>query len=379
MHKTIYMKNLLTAGSILLMSCLGFSQDQQNSLFPIKDNSVVSDFNFYLDTRYDSKTTFGNHIDNSTGFQVNRTRIYLNTKIKDKMQVFLRYSLNASKASNALEFAYLEYSINDRWAVSLGKLVTAWGSFEIDYNGADLYSYMDLYDNLEVYTPGVNIAYMIKNHRFNFQVTSIGDQFAAPEYINKAYSYMFLWQGSFFEDKLTTRYGYGLLQHNADKFYNWVTIGNQLNIDRWFAEIDWVYGFRNFTFDPNNIVTGPAYNSTLLKENSLAASVKYYFENWNPYLKAVYNKRDALDQDAAFDLITLQAAVEYNPFKKDELFKDLRLFASYQYSLTEYKKQVAHLSDVNQHQVLAGVRWLIPIAKSNKQDSNYQQEVAPYL
>lgn len=373
------MRKFLTASSIFLMACTGFAQEQQNAFLTIKDNPVVSDFNFYLDTRYDLNTKFGPHYDNTSGFQVNKTRIYLTTKIKDKFQVFLRYNLNAAADAKALEFAFLEYNINDNWAISAGQLITAWGTFEIDYNGADIYNNTTLLDNLEVYAPGVNLAYMFKNHRFNLQITSASSQYATPEYVNKAYAYMFLWQGSFFQDKLSTRYGYGLMQHDSSKYYNWITLGNQLRIDRWFAELDWIYGFRNINFDPTSTLTGPLYDPTYVKENAVALSVKYHFDNWNPYIKAIYNKRDALDQDAAFSLLSLQGAFEYYPFKKDPLFKDIRLFAAYTYNLTTYKKQVANLADINQHQVLAGVRWLIPIAKSAVQDSNYKTEIEPYL
>ncbi|MHC5201643.1 porin [Myroides sp. LJL119] len=360
------MKKFLTTGVLLAMFTMANAQEKQNAFIPIKETSTLNEFNFYLDTRYQYKSDFGPNLSTANGFQVDKTRIYLTSKVKDKLSFVLRYDLNASESSNALEAAFFEYRINPNWAIAAGKLFTAWGTYEIDYNGGDIYSNMTLLNNLPVYAPGVNIAYFTNNQRFNLQITSQDNQFASPSYQNKAYGYMFLWQGSLLQDKLRTRYGYGLLQHDSDKFYNWLTIGNQLRVKRWFAELDWVYGFRNINFDPNQELTTPGYMDTYVKENAVGLSLKYHFDTWNPAFKVIYNKRDALDQGAAFKLWTLEGTMEFYPFKYDALFKDIRLFASYSYNLTQYTKDVAYLNHNIVHKVQCGVRWLIPLVKTHK-------------
>lgn len=362
----ILMKKLLTTSALLFMFCTISAQDKQSSFIPIKQTPTLNEFELYLDTKYQYEADFGPGINTSNGFDVNKTRLYLTSKIKDKLSFVLRYNLDTNDSSKALEVAFLEYRFNPNWAITAGKLFTAWGTYEIDYNGAEIYSNMTLLDDLPIYAPGVNIAYFYKKQRFNIQITSQNNEFASPEYKNKAYGYMFLWQGSLFQDKLRTRYGYGLLQHDANKFYNWVTLGNQLRIKRWFAELDWVYGFRNINFDPNDLLTTPQYTDTYVKENALGLSLKYHFDSWNPALKAIYNKRDALDQDAGFNQWSFEGTLEFYPLKRDPLFKDIRLFTSYTYYLTQYTKEVDYLSDQIKHKVQVGVRWLIPIAKTHR-------------
>ncbi|MTG98505.1 MULTISPECIES: porin [Myroides] len=357
------MRNKLLLFSFLsLIGSKAIAQDfNQKSIFKLPESEVVNDFNLYLDTRYDYKNVFTPTQTELSQFQVNQTRIYLTTKLFNKVDFNFRYSFNAKESKDALEFAFLEYHINDNWAISAGKLFTNWGSFDIDYNGAELYMYTIVTNDIEVYSPGVNFMYYMNKHKFTFQISSPTEVFTTPEYKNKAYSYMLLWEGKLFNDKLRTRYGYSLMQHDSSKYYNWATIGNQLHLGKWIFESDWIYGTRNLNY--SDLVNIEDIGVSEVRDNSFALSAKYKINKFVPYIRGIYNKRKDLTNNYAYSQVNLQAALEYYPLQDQNLFKDLRLFTAYIYQNQSFERELSHLSDQHENQIVAGIRWLIPMVR----------------
>lgn len=334
---------------------------EQTSLFTIKgDKDVVNYFNLYLDSRYDFNTTFDGQNTQNSDFQVNQSRMYLTTKFLNKVEFSMRYSLKNNNDS-PLEFAVLEYFPNEKWSFAAGRLMTGWGTFEIDYNAGELYMYSIVYPDLEVYSNGASVSYYTPKSKFTLQVITPGEGFVAETYKNKAFGYMSTWHGDLFDGKLKTRYGYGLLQHNASKYYSWVTLGHRIEIDNLEIEADWMFGYRNLDYS-TILNLDNEFGNTYIKDNASVLSLKYKIDKVVPYVKGTYNKRNDLDNGNAYSVVGLQGAIEYFPFS-EPLFKDIRLFASYNYQNTSFDKNLSNLSDSHQHQVICGVRWLVPLVK----------------
>ncbi|MDR0227945.1 MAG: OprO/OprP family phosphate-selective porin [Flavobacteriaceae bacterium] len=349
-----------------------YAQDKPNtietkadiSLFKQIDTAKVK-FGLYYDQRYNFNSEFHNGTNIANEFAIVTNRIYFESKYDDKLSFRLRYNLNAS-TNPALEFAYLEYRFKPNWSIAMGKLITAWGTYEIDYNGANVYLYSTVGGNINVFDPGVNIAYHTNKQRFNLQFITAGNNFVDPNYKRKALGYLFLWEGHLFDGKMHTRYGYSLMQHNQDKYYNWITLGNRVNLKQWAFELDWMYGFRNINYTNttgfDNRIEGVSY----VKENATALSAKYLFKNWNPFFKAIYSSRNDLNTGGTYQVKSLQSAIEYYPFRSSIFMKDLRLFAVYNYQNYTYQKNYSNLPKANQHQILCGMRWLMPIVRKNQ-------------
>ncbi|MEK6450499.1 MULTISPECIES: porin [Myroides] len=352
---------LLAMSTSLYSQTDSIKKTEPTALFTINGNKdVVNYFNLYLDSRYDFNTTFNGQQTDNSNFQVNQTRMYLTTKFLDKVEFSMRYSL-LNNNDNPLEFAVLEYFANEKWSFAAGRLMTGWGSFEIDYNGGELYMYSNIYPDIEVYSNGASVSYHTPKSTYTLQFISPGDGFVAEKYKNKAFGYLGLWQGELFDGKLKTRYGYGLLQHDASRYYNWVTIGNRLDIDNLQIEADWMFGYRNLNYSSILDLENDLGN-TYIKDNATTLSLKYKIDKVVPYVKGMYSKRNDLDNGNAYSVVGVQGAVEYYPFS-EPLFKDIRLFASYNYQNTTFDKNLSNLSDSHQHQVICGVRWLVPLVK----------------
>lgn len=313
----------------------------------------------FLDSKFENYTKFTSQNTSDSKFRTVQSRVYVKGTYDDKLTYSLRYRLNESVASKALEFAFLEYNINDNWTVSAGKQFIAWGSTELSYNSAELYMFTNIIASSQLFSPGASVTYKRAGQSYKLQVVSQGEQFVAEEYKNKAYGGLFLWEGELFNKHLKTRYGYGLMQHDAKKYYSWITIGNRLTFDKLMVEMDWVYGSYNLNdvqLNSHNTDTGLAY----VRDNVTSATFKYKTKKLTPIVKAMYNYRSDLDNNVSYALSGVSAAVEYYPFEKAP-FQALRLYAAYNFYNYDYKKYDIKPADKNEHQIALGVRWMIPL------------------
>ncbi|MTG98640.1 MULTISPECIES: porin [Myroides] len=318
-----------------------------------------SSFNAFLDSRYENYTKVKGSETTDSRFRLQQSRVYVKANYQDKFSFSMRYRLNESVASNALEFAYLEYNPNEHWTLSIGKQFIAWGSMEFSYNGSDQYMYTNMLGSMDLFAPGASIAYKTSGQSFKLQGISAGTQYVDLKYKDKAYGGLFLWEGNLFNNHLQTRYGYGLMQHNSNRYYNWVTLGNRVSVDKWMMELDWMYGYRNVKDAQLDLIQHKE-NTTYVKDNTTTMTLRYKFNKVSPFVKAMYNYRDDLDANIAYAQKGIMGAIEYYPFE-EKLFKDLRLFAVYSYIDYDYKKVQQKPKDNDEHQLYIGVRWMIPL------------------
>ncbi|MDR2222855.1 MAG: OprO/OprP family phosphate-selective porin [Flavobacteriaceae bacterium] len=339
-----------------------------NSLNPITDSlSQYSHppkeinkikYNLYFDTRADYQKKITNDNTDINTFNLKTARFFLTSSFSDKVDLTMRYSVNDAP-SNGLEFAYLTVHLDKKWSLDIGKVITAWGTYEIDYNGADLYIQTMVTEDLELCAPGVGLEYKTDNQAFYLQTVKVYDQFAAKEQLNNALGHLLQWRGSFFDNKFETRYGYSLMQHDKNKYYNWVTLGNRFNAKNMFVELDWMYGERLVNYSSNIGIEDNGVN--LVRDNAISLSSKYHFNQWNPYVKLMYNNREDLNNQSTYHVFSAQAAVEYYPFDT-KILKDIRFFLAYDFRQTSFEKSLENLPTKNNHEIFCGVRWLIPLA-----------------
>lgn len=315
--------------------------------------------NIFLDSKYENLTRIKNIDPNESKFRLVQSRVYAKGVFNQKVTYQLRYRLNESVASNALEFAFLEYSPTENWTFGLGKQFTAWGSMELSYNSADLYMMTNIISSIELFSPGASVAYKVKKQSFKLQVISPTTQFASEEFKNKAYAGLFLWEGKLFSDALHVRYGYGLFQHDASKFYSWLTLGQRLTLKNWTAELDWMYGNRNIA-DVQYPVQLPPQPTHYVQDNVTTVSVKYKINQVTPYVKAMYNYRKDLNTDLSYTYTGISAAVEYNPFTS-KLMNQFRVFTAYNYLSYNYEDFPLSTPSKHEHQIALGLRWMIPL------------------
>ncbi|MDL2290079.1 OprO/OprP family phosphate-selective porin [Paludibacteraceae bacterium OttesenSCG-928-F17] len=342
-----------------------FSQnkDSQNILEKLLwDDNML---NIMIDTRVDFETDI---IDNKTeelSFRGQTLKIWIAGEIIPGIRYRVRHRLNRAQGSfpregysGATDHAWLAFDIRDKWTITAGKQSVQLGTYEYDYNPADVYLPTMIFNDFDGYKAGVNVAYKFLGQAINLQlVNSDSPQFAADNFARKALTINLLWEGSLFNEIVKTRWGYGAFQHNRDKFYNWLTLGTQLNIGSFTAELDYYLGERNI--DYNLSLNDEPLGSRFVQDQSASVNLKYNLGKWRPFIKGVWSKRHDKDfKDDVYNISGIQAVVEYYPFTHPRV-KDLRFHVMYGYNNTDYSSGMfSSLNNIDSHTLLIGTRWL---------------------
>lgn len=323
--------------------------------------------NIMVDTRVDFQTDFSGNNLNNAGFKGQTLRFLLVGEVVPGIRYRFRHRFNKPQAplirdnySSATDHAWIAFDAGKDWTFTIGKQTIQLGTFEYDYNGADLYLPTLITSDFDMYATGVNIAYKFSKQTLNLQFTNSNvSQFASNNYKNKALAANFLWQGDLFDGIWNTRWGYGLFQHTKTKFYNWITIGNQINIGNFTAELDYLTGYRNI--DYGSTVNEEKLGIRDVKDQSASINLKYNLGKWRTELKGVWSERyDKGFNDKAYSSLGVQTALEFYPFS-NPLTKDLRFHISYMFSQTNFQGTFSNQSDKYNHTFLLGTRWLFKV------------------
>lgn len=357
------MKKIYTLLGALILSLGAFAQhkDSQNILDKLLwDDKML---NIMLDTRVDFQTDLQNgELENAT-FRGQTFKIWLVGEIIPGIRYRVRHRLNKPQTplregySGATDQAWLAFDIGQKWTITAGKQSVQFGTFEYDYNPADIYLPTMAFDDLDAYKTGVNVAYKFAGQTLNLQVVnSDAPQFASDDYKNKALAFNALWEGSLMNGMLKTRWGYGAFQHDKKKFYNWLTAGTQVNIGKFTTELDYYFGNRNM--DYGSVVGNEELGARYVRDQSVSLNLKYDFGKWKPFVKGTWNQRyDKGFDSSAYQSTGIQAVVEYYPFT-NSLVKDLRFHAMYSFNSTDFKGEFNNMGNKDVHSILVGTRWL---------------------
>lgn len=347
----------------LLLSLGAFAQHKESQ--NILDKLLWDDkmLNIMLDTRVDFQTTFNGSSLDEASFEGQTFKIWLVGEVIPGIRYRVRHRLNKPQTplregySGATDQAWVAFDLGQKWTFTAGKQSVQFGTFEYDYNPADIYQPTMAFNDLDAYKTGINVAYKFLGQVLNLQVVnSDAPQFASEEYKNKALAVNVLWEGNLFNDMIKTRWAYGAFQHSKTKFYQWLTAGTQFNFGKFTTEVDYYLGNRDM--DYSAVVDVPELGSRYVRDQSASLNLKYDFGKWKPFVKGTWNQRhDKAFESNAYESLGIQAVVEFYPFA-NSLVKDLRFHAMYAYGKTNFEGEFAGLNNQDTHTILVGTRWL---------------------
>ncbi|MDL2214958.1 OprO/OprP family phosphate-selective porin [Dysgonomonas sp. OttesenSCG-928-M03] len=360
------MKKIYLVFAVLFFTIGVYAQHKDNQT--ILDKLIWDDemLNIMLDTRVDLQSTINNGDVDELSFRGQTVKIWLVGEIIPGIRYRVRHRLNKPQSplregySAATDQAWLAFDIGKKWTITAGKQSVQFGTFEYDYNPADIYVATMAFDDLDAYKTGVNVAYKFAGQVLNLQVVnSDAPQFASEKYKNKALAVNVLWEGNLFDGMIKTRWGYGAFQHEKSKFYNWLTAGTQLNLGNFTTELDYYLGNRDM--DYGYMVDNDELGSRYVRDQSVSLNLKYDFGRWKPFVKGTWNQRHDKNYGSnAYQSKGIQAVVEFYPFT-NKLVKDLRFHAMYAYGNTDFQGEFGDLSNKDTHTLLVGTRWLFKV------------------
>ncbi len=357
------MKKLYIVICLFLLSIGGSAQEKESKT--IMDRLIWDDkmLNIMIDTRVDFRADIQNgDLDNLT-FYGQTLKLWLVGEIIPGIRYRIRQRLNKPQTplregySAATDQAWIAFDVAKKWTFTVGKQSVQFGTFEYDYNPADIYVGTQAFNDLDAYKTGVNVAYKFLGQTLNLQiVNSDAPEFASDDYANKALAGLVMWEGHLFNGLLGTRWGYGAFQHSKTKFYNWGTFGVQLNLRHFTTEMDYYVG--PYNIDYGAAVSDETLGTRYVRDQSASLNLKYNMGKWRPFIKGTWNQRyDQGFGSNAYENMGVQGVVEFYPFT-NEYVKDLRFHAMYAYGSTDFQGAFANLSNQDVHTFLVGIRWL---------------------
>ena len=357
------MKKILLAISLLVGGVATAQQDLQDQINQLRaeidqlkatapaplpmsqdgeENPIHKRFNMYFNFQSSFDLEKVKDQDMTAQFKARQLRLEVRGDITDRIFYRFRHRLNKSNAATSLDnlakatdMLYAGFRLDDKWALTAGKMCQAWGGFEFDLNPMNIYEYSDFIENMDNFMLGAMITYAPnKNHEFNLQITDVrNDSFetlygTATNTINASkapLTYIFNWNGNLFDNLIQTRWGGGL-QSEADGYNNWMLmLGTKLNLPKFQVFFD--YMMANEALD--RLKYTPMSSTVLVKDakyNSFVLKAEYQpIPQLNIFAQGLYEtaKNDLTDNKMTG--IGYFAGVEYLPFEK----QDLRFFLAY--------------------------------------------------
>ena len=287
---------------------------------------------------------------------------------------------NFAKATDILSVGY---QVTDKFGITGGKMCQNWGGFEFDENPMYIYQYSDMVDNMDNFMAGVNFAFKpVESQEFNLNITNAYNNKLAQEYgadlkvmkengkteaveaAKHPLTYIFLWNGNFFGDKLQTRWSVGTQTQAKDQSSQMVMLGQKLNL----PTFQWYFDYMGAFDDVDRLGIATSDLSAFrgkgnvrygkVNYNSFITKVNWQFvPQWNLMLKGMYETasvskiEELKNYRKSFGYF---ASLEYYPVKS----QDCRLFLSYigrNYKFTDKSK----LADYNTSRIELGFMYRI--------------------
>lgn len=330
----------------------------------------------------------------SSYFANRQLRIEVKGHLTDQLYYRFRHHLNKSNGATsednfakATDLMMLGYKVSDAWRVEVGKMGQIWGGFEYDENPLFIYQYSDFLSQMDIFVAGVTVAYTpTPTQEFAFEVSnSHSNKFADIYGENAMYedgnglnlkplkpschplTYIVNWNGTFFGDKLQTRWACGIQGEARKKYSRMVILGQRLNLEKLQCYFDYVGSSDGV--DRSGIASKDMQTASpnVYSNNVWAAGVHYntfvtkinwqFIPRWNLMVKGMYETVNAQNIPSLKDYrksYGYVGSVEYYPIKS----QDLRVFLAYIGKKVRFT-ELSGLSNYNTNRIELGFMYRI--------------------
>lgn len=350
-------------------------------------------FNVYLNTAASAQVETDNEHEWSTGFKNKHLRLELKGNLTDKLYYRFCYRMtNSNVARSEDNFArstdvvMIGYRVSDKFSVEAGKIFQPLGGYEVDENPIYIYEYSDLTGGLECYLGGVVVNYKpvptqeivvgvtnAHNDKFadvygdnSLAIEGDGTQNRILEKTRIPLGYSLGWNGSFLNNRLLTRWSWGIEGEARHKYSRMLILGQKLNLDRLQWYFDYMYqndGLDRFGLASREVrdffpaVGGEVWMSDVHYTSFITKLNWQFAPQCNLMLKGMYETASVTKVDRFKDFrksYGYVGSVEYYPVKS----QDFRVFLAYVGRKVTYKDGVG-LDKYNTNRIELGFKYRI--------------------
>lgn len=350
-------------------------------------------FNVYLNTAASAQVETDHDHEWSTGFKNKHLRLEIKGNLTDKLYYRFCYRMtNSNVARSEDNFArstdvvMIGYRFSDKLSVEAGKIFQPLGGYEVDENPIYIYEYSDLTGGLECYLGGVVVNYKpvptqeivvgvtnAHNDKFadvygdnSLAIEGDGTQNRILEKTRIPLGYSLGWNGSFLNNRLLTRWSWGIEGEARHKYSRMLILGQKLNLDRLQWYFDYMYqndGLDRFGLASREVrdffpaVGGEVWMSDVYYTSFITKLNWQFAPQWNLMLKGMYETASVTKVDRFKDFrksYGYVGSVEYYPVKS----QDFRVFLAYVGRKVTYKDGVG-LDKYNTNRIELGFKYRI--------------------
>lgn len=350
-------------------------------------------FNVYLNTAASAQVETDNEHEWSTGFKNKHLRLEIKGNLTDKLYYRFCYRMtNSNVARSEDNFArstdvvMIGYRFSDKFSVEAGKIFQPFGGYEVDENPIYIYEYSDLTGGLECYLGGVVVNYKpvptqeivvgvtnAHNDKFadvygdnSLVIEGDGTQNRILEKTRIPLGYSLGWNGSFLNNRLLTRWSWGIEGEARHKYSRMLILGQKLDLDRLQWYFDYMYqndGLDRFGLASREVrdffpaVGGEVWMSDVHYTSFITKLNWQFAPQWDLMLKGMYETASVTKVDRFKDFrksYGYVGSVEYYPVKS----QDFRVFLAYVGRKVTYKDGVG-LDKYNTNRIELGFKYRI--------------------
>lgn len=350
-------------------------------------------FNVYLNTAASAQVETDNEHEWSTDFKNKHLRLEIKGNLTDKLYYRFCYRMtNSNVARSEDNFArstdvvMIGYRFSDKFSVEAGKIFQPFGGYEVDENPIYIYEYSDLTGGLECYLGGVVVNYKpvptqeivvgvtnAHNDKFadvygdnSLAIEGDGTQNRILEKTRIPLGYSLGWNGSFLNNRLLTRWSWGIEGEARHKYSRMLILGQKLNLDRLQWYFDYMYqndGLDRFGLASREVrdffpaVGGEVWMSDVNYTSFITKLNWQFAPQWNLMLKGMYETASVTKVDRFKDFrksYGYVGSVEYYPVNS----QDFRVFLAYVGRKVTYKDGVG-LDKYNTNRIELGFKYRI--------------------
>lgn len=350
-------------------------------------------FNVYLNTAASVQVETDNEHEWSTGFKNKHLRLEIKGNLTDKLYYRFCYRMtNSNVARSEDNFArstdvvMIGYRFSDKLSVEAGKIFQPLGGYEVDENPIYIYEYSDLTGGLECYLGGVVVNYKpVPTQEFVVGVTNAHNDKFADVYGDNSLAiegdgtqsrilektriplgYSLGWNGSFLNNRLLTRWSWGIEGEARHKYSRMLILGQKLDLDRLQWYFDYMYqndGLDRFGLASREVrdffpaVGGEVWMSDVNYTSFITKLNWQFAPQWDLMLKGMYETASVTKVDRFKDFrksYGYVGSVEYYPVKS----QDFRVFLAYVGRKVTYKDGVG-LDKYNTNRIELGFKYRI--------------------
>ena len=354
------MKKLLFVFLMILGNIHLFAQTQQplivpddsirsllGRILPNTDPNLSSHMNLQFCTAGMANFTEGEFDD--AAFNLYRVKLEILGAFNEKFSYHFRQSFNKysnphalDNLSSSIEFAVVNWKMNDRFTLSAGKQDLALGGYEYYVNAIKVREFSEFNDYLACYQAGVTGRINLSSSQeLVFQVANLrsgSDEdtyaYGLPEGIEKAKVPVLStmnWNGFFADNAIQLRYAASIGQQAKGRNICYLTAANVYEKGPIVAYLDLMYSregldSKGLISNLRGIGTDMPVTAQNVEYFTAIANFDYRIHpNWNVYVKGAYETARVYKANGPFEkgkyrtAWNAQACVEYFPMKNSEL------------------------------------------------------------